>query len=285
MELPSAPEIGKLLLENFTIESYSQIFRALVIAVIGFPIIFFFARIVRSALSKHFSKHFQLLAHKIVIYLGSLLLIASILVQLGFDISTILGALAIIAIALGFAAQSSLSNVVTGIFLFWEEPLAVGDIIEIDETHYGYVLSIDLLSVKVRTFNNHYIRIPNEVLIKNTFINHTRFPIRRLDLEVRVGNKENLDKVFEALRTICRKNKFSLEEPAPWIAVRTFKEFYIDIHYGVWVAQTNYFNLKEVILKEVKDYFDEAGIEIPSHHITLYSGRNTAPMPLDIHKA
>jgi len=57
-------------------------------------------------------------------------------------------------------------------------------LIKVGETK-GVVLSIDLLSIKLRTFDNQLVRIPNENLIKNELSNITRFPIRRLDIDGR----------------------------------------------------------------------------------------------------
>ena len=76
-----------------------------------------------------------------------------------------------------FASQTSVSNIISGIFLISEQPFQVGDLIKVGETK-GVVLSIDLLSIKLRTFDNQLVRIPNENLIKNELSNITRFPIR-----------------------------------------------------------------------------------------------------------
>jgi small-conductance mechanosensitive channel len=64
--------------------------------------------------------------------------------------------------------------------------VAVSDVVKVGNTT-GVVLFIDLLSVKLRTFDSQYIRIPNDALSKTEVINVTRLPIRRLDINVAVA--------------------------------------------------------------------------------------------------
>jgi hypothetical protein len=67
-------------------------------------------------------------------------------------------------------------------FLIAERSFVVGDLLDVNG-RLGFVISIDLLSVKLRTFDNLMMRVPNEEMIKTTVLNLTRFPIRRLDLQ------------------------------------------------------------------------------------------------------
>lgn len=76
--------------------------------------------------------------------------------------------------------------VLAGLFLVAEKPFQTGDLIQVGQT-VGEVLSIDLLSVKLWTFDNLLVRIPNESLIKTEMTNLTRFPIRRFDMRVGVA--------------------------------------------------------------------------------------------------
>ena len=103
---------------------------------------------------------------------------AAALDQLGADLSVLFGAAGIITLALGFASQTSASNLISGIFLIGDNTFSVGDTISVGSTT-GQVLSIDLLSVKLRKFDNVLVRIPNETLIKTEVTTLTRFPIRQ----------------------------------------------------------------------------------------------------------
>jgi small-conductance mechanosensitive channel len=220
-----------------------------------------------------------MLVRKGVFYFGLVLLLFMVLQQLKFNMTALLGTAGIVGIAVGFASQTSVSNIISGIFLIWEKPFAIGDVIKVGDTR-GFVLSIDLLSVKLRTFDNIYIRIPNEALIKTELTNITRFPIRRLDINVSVAYKENIARVIQVLRDIAEKNPYCLDEPEPFIMFMNFGDFALEILFGVWFAKEQILNVRRTIMQQIKERFDAEGIEIPFPHRTVYTGSVTEPFPI-----
>ena len=99
------------------------------------------------------------------------------------DLTALLGAAGIAGLTIGVASKNSVGNIISGIFLISEKSFQVGDVVKIkDKT--GIVYSIDLLSIKLRTFDNLYVRIPNENIINSDVTTVTRFPIRRMDINI-----------------------------------------------------------------------------------------------------
>jgi small-conductance mechanosensitive channel len=209
------------------------------------------------------------------------LFVASALMELGFDLGLLLGAAGILTVAVGFASQTSASNVISGLFLLGERPFSVGDVIRVAGTT-GEVLSVDLLSVKLRTFDNLFVRIPNETMIKSEVTNLRRFPIRRLDLLVGVAYKEDLRRVRDVLMEVAERNPLCLEEPAPIIIFQGFGDSSINHQFSVWAATENYLELRNSIPLDIKEAFDERGIEIPFPHRTLYTGAETEAFPVRV---
>ena len=212
-------------------------------------------------------------------YIILVLFMVSALNELGFDLSVLLGAAGILTVAIGFASQTSASNLISGLFLVAERPFSVGDTIRVGTTT-GVVLSIDLLSVKLRTYSNLFVRIPNESLIKSEVTTLTRFPIRRVDLLIGVAYKEDLKNVRSILDDIADKNPLCLEEPKPQYFFLGFGESSLDIQYSVWATRDDHIELKNSIYQEIKIAFDENEIEIPFPHRTLYTGSVTEPFPI-----
>lgn len=262
-------------------EGLLMVGRALAILIVGLIL----AKILGSATGRVSSKYLDaqrtMLFRRIVFYLVLALFVVSALNQLGFKLSVLLGAAGILSVAVGFASQTSASNIISGLFLIGERPFSVGDIIRLDDT-MGEVLSIDLLSVKLLTADNLFIRIPNETLIKSQVTTVTRFPIRRVDIRVGVAYKEDLSKVRRVLFEVARKNTLALEEPTPDFFFLGFGDSSLDLQFSVWVQKENYLNLKSVITEEIKNAFDRAGIEIPFPHRSLYAGSATEPFPVRI---
>lgn len=249
--------------------------------VIGLPALRLVGYLIRKALRKKVSEQSIMLLSKGVVYTGSAIVILMVLQQAGVKLGTLLGAAGIAGVAIGFASQTSLSNLISGLFLIWEQPFAVGDVLNTG-TDQGVVHSIDLLSVQLRTYNNQLIRIPNESLIKNAFTNVTRFPIRRMDIPIGVAYKEDITKVIEILKDVADQNPLCLDEPEPLIVFKGFGDSSLDFLFGPWFSKTDYIALRNSLLMEVKKRFDEEGIEIPFPHRTLYAGSETAPFPVHV---
>ena len=209
-----------------------------------------------------------MIVSRAVYYLLLGLFLVSALHELGFSLSILMGAAGILSVAVGFASQTSASNLISGLFLIVERPFSVGDVITLGNTT-GEVLSIDLLSVKLRTFDNLYVRIPNETVIKSEVTTLTKFPIRRIDLQLGVAYKEDISKVRDLLFEIAENNPLSLEEPKPLFIFLGFGDSSINLQFSVWAKRENFLDLKNSIQTEIKTAFEQAGVEIPFPQRTL----------------
>jgi small-conductance mechanosensitive channel len=245
-----------------------------------FVIGYFIAKAISSAVAKMAEKkmttHGLFLLKRTIFYTLLALFLLSALKHIGIDLSILLGAAGIFTDAIGFASQTSASNLISGLFLMIERPFSIGDVIKVD-SNTGEVISIDLLSVKLRTFDNLFVRIPNESMIKSAVTTMTKFPIRRADLKIGVAYKEDLEKVRDILLKVAEKNVICLEEPAPLFILTGFGDSSVDIQFSVWSKRENYLTLKNEMYQNIKKTFDEQGIEIPFPHISVYSGNQSKP--------
>lgn len=264
-----------------TPDNIQSLIRFAILTVVGIPVIFFLSKWIRKYGTKKYSAQQGMIFSKIVLYGGLIFMVISVLNELGFKLSHLLGAAGIVGIAVGFASQTSVSNIISGMFLIAEKPFEVDDVITVGSAT-GQVLSIDILSIKLRTFDNKFIRIPNETIIKSEVTNITKFPIRRVDLDIGVAYKEDIERVRNILLEIALANPLCLNEPAPLIIFSGFGSSSIDLKFLVWAAKSDWLTLKNSIMEEIKKKFDEEGIEIPFPHISLYSGSVTNPIPLNI---
>ncbi len=225
--------------------------------------------------------HQTMLLRRITFYVVLALFLVSAIHTLGFQLGVLLGAAGILTVAIGFASQTSVSNLISGLFLLGEKPFAVGEVIKVGNTT-GEVLSIDLLSVKLRTFDNLFVRLPNETMIKSEITNLRRFPIRRLDLQVGVAYKEDMRAVRKVLLAVADANPLCLEEPRPLIIFQGFQDSALGFQLSAWTRSDNFLELRTTLPTEIKEAFDAAGIEIPFPHRTLYTGEVTKPFPIQL---
>lgn len=250
--------------------------RALTLLLVGWPLLSLLARVLERVVKRRFSEIAARLSRRIFFYAGFLMMVVSILNQLGYTLGALLGAAGIVGMAVGFASQTSLSNIISGVFLVTEKAFTVGHVLDVEGT-LGVVISIDLLSVKLRTFDNRLVRIPNEHMIKAKVTNITRYPIRRVDVEIGAAYHEDPRKVMAVLEQVADKNLLVLDEPRPLIIFKNFGASSLDFLLGVWIVSTDYLAVKNSMMLEVKEAFDREGIEIPFPHLSLYAGSQSAP--------
>lgn len=273
--------MSQTVLDFLASETAAMLMRAGLLLLAGFLAATLLSRLVKRLAAKRFSTHHLQLARRLVFYGVLGLFVASAMRELGFSLAVLMGAAGVLTVAIGFASQTSASNLISGLFLIGEKPFEVGDIIRVNTTT-GEVLSIDALSVKLRTFDNLFVRIPNETLIKSEVTTLTRFPIRRHDVMLGVAYKENIDAVRDVLMAVAEKNTVCLDDPPPLFIFIGFGESSLDMQFSVWAKRENFLDLRNTITAEIKSALDEAGIEIPFPHRSLYAGEATRPFPVTI---
>lgn len=262
-----------------TPERISLAVRVLLMLIIGIPVIKLVLKIISRLIKDKLSLQSEVLIGRTVKYVLYLILLVMVLNEFGFKISALLGAAGIFGVAIGFASQTSVSNIISGIFLISEKPFMIGDVVEV-AGNLGSIESIDLLSIKLKTFDGRYVRIPNETMIKNDVINLTRYDIRRAQFVVRVAYKEDVRKVLEILKDIAENMPDALKDPAPLIQLDGFGDSSIDINFGVWTATSKVIDMKTQLMLAVKERFDKEGIKIPFPHISIYAGEASEPIKI-----
>ncbi len=175
---------------------------ALGIIVIGILVALVFRWYLQKKLEKRLTKQIGTLINKIIFYGIVAITLVSALKQFGVDLTTLLGAAGIVGIAIGFAAKTTLSNMISGFLLLLDKSMVVGNYITINNTT-GKIESVDLLTTYVRTVNNKLLRIPNENLVTHNVINTNFYPTRRITIEINTAKTENILDFFEALKNTC----------------------------------------------------------------------------------
>lgn len=268
---------------NINTDRISEILVALILCLIGF----FLARIISNTFIRtigiRFNAHQRLVWRRAIFYIIFMLFVITSLKEAGFKLSVFLGAAGILTVALGFASQTSASNLISGVFLIGEGSFEVGDTIQITlirgHTIEGEVISIDLLSVKLLTIDNVYVRLPNEQLIRAPVHNLSKFPIRRLTLTVPINFNEDINKVREVMIDIANSYPLVLADPKPRVTVSSFGESSIEIMFALWCKQNNYLQVKDEIHELIRNRFVDNHIEIPVPKIGFVD-RATAQQPL-----
>ena len=264
-----------------TPETFWSLVKVLLYAVVGMIVLRMTVVIVRRILKRRTTAQVAMLVTKGINYVGIAVIVTLVLVELGVNLAPIIGAAGIVGLAVGIASQASLSNIISGLFLVSEKPFQVGDVIKTGDT-VGVVDSIDLLSVKLRTFDNLFVRVPNERLANTQLTNITRYPIRRLDISVAVSYTEDLRRVESVLRELVEAEPLCLNEPAPIVLFSEFRDTGATVLLGVWFQKSDFIAVKNRIFTAIVARFQEEGIDIPVGYRSLRPDKSADPFPIRI---
>ncbi|HII61086.1 mechanosensitive ion channel family protein [Pyrococcus horikoshii] len=186
-------------------------------------------------------------------------------------LTTIVAAAGITGIVLGFSAQTVISNLISGIFMYFDKPLEIGDPIEV-AGYSGVVHDIRIFSTRIRTWDGLLVRIPNEKLFNSEIKNLAKYPARRVDVVVGISYKDDVDKAVEIIRKTLDEIPYVLAEPEPTIFVEELGDSSVNLAIRAWAPSEKWFDVRIEILKKVKKALDEAGIEIPfPQHVNWFA--------------
>jgi len=201
------------------------------------------------------------LAASVVKYAILLVALVAALGSFGIQTTSIIAVLGAAGLAIGLAIQGTLSNVASGVMLILLRPFQVGDWIE-SAGHSGTVTEVGLFTTVITTFDNVYISVPNSTIWSATIINHSRNDTRRMDIDIGIAYKTDLDHAEKALLSLTEDERV-LKDPAAQFMVVRFDDSAVIVRLRLYARNDIYWPLYWELMRKVKPTLDNANIEIP----------------------
>ncbi len=167
--------------------------------------------------------------------------------------------------ALGFAMQDTLSAFISGVFIFVDKPFQIGDWVEFEEFE-GTVEDITLRTTKIETFNNELLTVPNDRIANAVVKNPVANEQLRVTMTVGIGYDDDIEEAKQVLDDIATEAPGVAQDPEPTVRLVNLGESTVDLKLLYWVnkpRRAKFMQVKERILKQVKEQFDERGIDMP----------------------
>ena len=164
-------------------------------------------------------------------------------VNIPLTIFTFLGGT--LAIAVGFGAQNILNNFISGLILMVEQPVRVGDLIEVEQTT-GVVEEIGARSTRVRMGTGIHVVLPNSVLLENRVINWTLTDQRvRTSVSVGVAYGSDPTEVISLLQRAALVTERVEKTPEPFVLLEEFADSALTFTVHFWVSLANPLNKRK----------------------------------------
>lgn len=189
--------------------------------------------------------------------------VVSALGAIGVNTASLLTSLGIAGLTIGFAARDALSNIISGILIFWDRPFVIGDLVDVSG-EYGRVERITLRSTRIVTPDGRMLAVPNTEIINRTVASYTNFPHLRLDVAVTVGVREDLDKVRRILLSLVEEDARFMADPAPVAIVKQLNDYNVLVELRAWIHdERRHIELRCALREEVFRALTQAGVDMP----------------------
>jgi small-conductance mechanosensitive channel len=204
---------------------------------------------------------------KAVVLLFGLVMAAG---QVGINIGAALAGIGVVGVAVGFAAQETLADMIAGFLIFWDRPFKIGDYITV-EGLYGEVTTITMRTTRLRSQENTYVVLPNRQIAGNLLVNHSMYGETRVNVPVGIAYKEKIEEARQVLLKAVDGLEGVMTDPAPGVVATGLGDSSVNLEVRVWVDDAAH--ERQVffrVLEASKVALDDAGIEIPFPHLQLF---------------
>ena len=179
-------------------------------------------------------------------------------------LGSVVGALGIIGLAIGFATRDTVENYIASILLSIRQPFRREDHVLIDDAE-GKVLRLTPRATVLLSLDGNHVRIPNATVFKATIVNYTLNPLRRFQFRVGVATDIDLREARELAVDALRRTPGILDTPEPLCHIEALGESSIVLAVQAWLDQreNDFHKLRSKAQRIIKEAFDEAGIVMP----------------------
>lgn len=247
-----------------TVAEYALIIgQALLVLVIGLWIIKLIVKGLKKVLKgKDIDESLKGFAINLLSWVLKILLIITVLGQLGVKTTSFVAIVGAAGLAIGLALQGSLANFAGGVLILLFKPFKIGDLIQAQDA-IGVVKEIQIFVTKIITPDNKEVIIPNGALSNGNITNFSSTGNLRVDLTVGISYSSDIEKAKSIIMETLLNDPKVLKTPAPTVAVGELADSSVNILVRPHATVDDYWDVYFNSLQQVKIALDNAGIEIP----------------------
>ena len=204
--------------------------------------------------------------YRVILFIIAVVIAAG---QLGINLTAVVAGLGIAGIALGFAAQDTLANIISGVLIYIDKPFKIGQWITVGNM-YGRVQKITMRTTRIRTLDNTFVVIPNQKIANEVLVNHSSHGELRIVVPFGIAYRESIPRVRGVLIQALSEIKGVRKDPPPTVVAEGFGDSAINMLARVWVDNAD----KEratlfMVVEKIKETLETEKIEIPFPQIEV----------------
>lgn len=188
----------------------------------------------------------------------------------GIDFATMLGALGLTSVAIGFSLKDVLSNYISGVILLSARPFHIGDQVVINGFE-GEITQVQLRSTTLRTYDGRMVYIPNQEVFQASITNNTASKYLRSSVFVGIDYEADIVEARQVIVKAIARSKRVQPDPLPEVLVHELAASTVNLEVRFWVdsRRAGFLETTSIVAQLVKEALQEHDIEMPTEIYTL----------------
>ena len=245
----------------------------LVVGIASLIVLFWIINIITKSIRKKMEKKkkdetITKVVYRVLQFVLKSLVLLLFLAYVGIETAGIGSIIASTAVAIGLALQGSLANIAGWFIIIVMRPFKLDDYIKCQGVE-GTVEDIKVFYTCLKTPDNKVIMVPNGSLANGNIENYSAKDTRRLDLEFNISYNNDTNKVIKIMEEVALNYKDRLADPTPFVKLKLCGINSISVIFRVWVYRKDYWDLYYILIKDIKDIFDNENINIFHNQIDI----------------
>jgi small conductance mechanosensitive channel len=206
-----------------------------------------------------------LLVNFLTSILNVVLLLSVVLIAIGYlgiQVTPLIAVLGGLALAIGLALQSSLSNFASGLMIVAFHPFTRGNFVEAGGVS-GTVQNVGIFQTELKTPDNRHVIVPNSAITSNPITNFSAYDTRRIDLIIGVHYEDDLKLARATIDKVLKAHEQVLADPKPVIMLMDLGDSSVDFAVRPWVNASDFWPTRGELLEQIKEELEKVGCSIP----------------------
>ncbi len=188
----------------------------------------------------------------------------------GIDFATMLGALGLTSVAIGFSLKDVLSNYISGVILLSARPFHIGDQVVINGFE-GTITQVQLRSTTLKTYDGRMVYIPNQEVFQASITNNTASQHLRSSVFVGIDYDADIVEAREVIVQAVSTHNRVQSTPIPEVLVHELAASTVNLEIRFWVdsRRAGFLETTSIVAQSVKEALQKNNIEMPTEIYTL----------------
>ena len=204
-------------------------------------------------------------------YVAAIVILCWGLSIFGVDVNTIVASVGVLALVIGFGAESLIADVVTGFFMLFENQYNVGDIVEVNGFR-GTVKEIGIRTTSIMDLGKN-VKIINNSEMKNILnrSDNASIAVATIDIPYATDLEKLEAQIPGLMKEIFERHRDVMLSEPRYLGVQALGDSGVTLKFVAEIEESNIFTVPRVLNHDLLLGFRKLGVECPFPQLDLHN--------------